>query len=64
MTLKPLGLHRVVFSGTDRGTTEGPNIMKKDGWYYITAAEGGTAYGHCVTIARSRSIWGPYEVDP
>ncbi|MGN1367227.1 MAG: family 43 glycosylhydrolase [Aristaeellaceae bacterium] len=64
VTLKPLGLSRVVFPGTDRGTTEGPNIMKKDGWYYITAAEGGTEYGHCVTIARSRNLWGPYEVDP
>ena len=64
VTLLPKGLNRVVFAGTDRGTTEGPNIMKKDGWYYITAAEGGTEYGHCVTIARSRSIWGPYEVDP
>ena len=30
----------------------------------MTAAEGGTSYGHCVTIARSRSLWGPYEVDP
>lgn len=61
---KMVGEPRIVFEGTDRGVTEGPNIMKKDGWYYITAAEGGTAYGHCVTMARSRSLWGPYEVDP
>lgn len=63
-TLRPLGSPRLVFPGTDRGTTEGPNLMRKDGWYYLTAAEGGTSYGHCVTIARSRDIWGPYEVDP
>lgn len=63
-TLRPIGAPRLVFPGTDRGTTEGPNLMKKDGWYYLTAAEGGTSYGHCVTIVRSRSIWGPYEVDP
>ena len=54
----------LVFEGTDRGVTEGPNIMKKDGYYYITAAEGGTSFGHCVTIARSKSLFGPYEVDP
>ena len=59
-----IGQPKIVFEGTDRGVTEGPNIMKKDGWYYITAAEGGTEYGHCVTMARSRSLWGPYEVDP
>lgn len=59
-----VGEPHIVFEGTDRGVTEGPNIMKKDGWYYITAAEGGTEYGHCVTMARSRSLWGPYEVDP
>lgn len=61
---KLVGKPQLVFEGTDRGVTEGPNIMKKDGWYYITAAEGGTAFGHCVTMARSRSLWGPYEVDP
>ena len=27
-------------------------------------AEGGTGYEHMVTMARSRSIWGPYEEDP
>src|SRR3954468_24415420 len=25
---------------------EGPHILKKDGWYYLTSAEGGTAEGH------------------
>lgn len=59
-----VGKAQLVFEGTDRGVTEGPNILKKDGWYYITAAEGGTEFGHCVTMARSRCLWGPYEVDP
>ncbi len=27
-------------------------------------AEGGTGYNHCVTMGRSRNIWGPYEKDP
>ena len=27
-------------------------------------AEGGTGYNHCVTMGRSRNVWGPYEGDP
>ena len=27
-------------------------------------AEGGTEYGHSVTISRSKNIWGPYESNP
>ena len=30
----------------------------------MTVAEGGTGYDHAVTMARSRSIWGPYETHP
>lgn len=56
-------VHRI-FRGTEIQTTEGPNIMKKDGWYYLTCAEGGTEFGHCVTVARAKEITGPYEVDP
>ncbi|KAH8679244.1 putative xylosidase/arabinosidase [Ilyonectria robusta] len=40
---------------------EGPHIYKKDGYYYLVAAEGGTFEGHMISIARSRNIWGPYE---
>lgn len=43
---------------------EGPHIYKKDGWYYLMLAEGGTEYGHMETIARSRDIRGPYEFRP
>jgi len=39
---------------------EGPHILKKDGWYYLVAAEGGTAEGHSQVVLRSRSAWGPY----
>ena len=72
VTIQPLNLStltlqdkpHIIFSGTSRGTTEGPNMMKKDGWYYLTVAEGGTEFGHCVTLARSKNLFGPYEVDP
>lgn len=43
---------------------EGPNIYKKDGWYYLTSAEGGTGWNHSISVARSRDITGHYEVDP
>lgn len=53
-----------IFGGTERGLTEGPHLFKRDGWYYLTVAEGGTGYNHAVTMARSRRIEGPYEVHP
>lgn len=43
---------------------EGPHIYRKDGYYYLLAAEGGTADQHSQTIFRSRKITGPYEVGP
>jgi xylan 1,4-beta-xylosidase len=43
---------------------EGPNIYKRDGWYYLMLAEGGTGWNHGISIARSRSVSGPYELDP
>lgn len=53
-----------IFTGTDRGLTEAPHLFKRDGWYFLTTAEGGTGYDHAVTMARSRSITGPYETHP
>jgi len=43
---------------------EGPNLYKRNGWYYLMVAEGGTGFEHAISIARSRSITGPYEPDP
>jgi xylan 1,4-beta-xylosidase len=57
------GIHNI-FAGTEYGRTEGPHIYKRNGWYYLLVAEGGTSYEHCVTMARSRRITGPYEVHP
>ncbi|PCD02307.1 glycoside hydrolase 43 family protein [Sphingomonas spermidinifaciens] len=39
---------------------EGPHIFKKDGWYYMTAAEGGTSVNHSQVVLRSRSLTGPF----
>ena len=43
---------------------EGPHIYKVDGWFYLLAAEGGTADQHSQTIYRSRSLQGPYVPGP
>ena len=36
--------------------TEGPHLYKKDGWYYLFAAEGGTVYEHQESVARSHTL--------
>lgn len=64
-TLKPLGFpKRIYYGATERGCLEAPHITKKNGFYYLMCAEGGTGYGHSVTMARSRELFGPYEPDP
>ena len=55
---------RIWHGGTDRGCIEAPHLTKKNGYYYIMCAEGGTGYNHCVTMGRSEQVWGPYEKDP
>lgn len=53
-----------IFGGTELGLTEGPHIYRHNGYYYLLTAEGGTRFGHAATVARSSSLFGPYEVDP
>lgn len=55
---------RKVWNGTGGRYPEGPHIYKKDGFYYLMAAEGGTEEAHSETIARSKDIWGPYNTNP
>ncbi|SEU27770.1 xylan 1,4-beta-xylosidase [Lacrimispora sphenoides] len=55
---------RFWYGGTDRGCIEAPHLYKRKGFYYIMCAEGGTGYGHSVTMGRSENVWGPYEKDP
>jgi len=40
---------------------EGPHIYRKDGYYYLFIAEGGTGMDHAITVARSKSLFGPWE---
>jgi xylan 1,4-beta-xylosidase len=53
-----------IFPGSHIGMVEGPHLYKRNGWYYVMAAEGGTSYEHAVTLARSRHREGPYELHP
>lgn len=53
-----------IFDGTPLGLTEAPHLYKRDGWYYLITAEGGTGYTHAVTHARSKSLTGPYDLHP
>lgn len=55
---------RIWSGGTDRGCIEAPHLTKRNGYYYIMCAEGGTGYNHCVTMGRSKNVWGKYEGDP
>lgn len=46
---------------------EGPKLLRRDGWFYLISAVGGTAgppTGHMVIVARSRSVHGPWQNCP
>jgi len=62
-SMKLVGEITILWDGAVKGVVwaEAPHIYKVDGWYYLLIAEGGTAHHHSVTIARSKSITGPYE---
>ncbi len=61
---KLIGPRQNIFTGTAIGFTEAPHLYKRNGWYYLLTAEGGTGWGHAVTMARSRNLTGPYEPHP
>lgn len=63
-TGKRLSEIKTLWIGSGGSYVEGPHIYKKDGYYYLLTAEGGTAYGHTVAIGRSKSVWGPFESCP
>jgi xylan 1,4-beta-xylosidase len=63
--MTPVGPREVLIDGgVDPSTNpiwiEGPHIFKRNGWYYLNCAEGGTGPQHSQVILRSRKVWGPY----
>ena len=63
-TGKRIGEMHRIWRGTGGRYAEGPHIYKKDGLYYLMISEGGTEYGHKITIARSKELIGPYTSNP
>jgi xylan 1,4-beta-xylosidase len=61
---KLIGERKLIFKGTPIGFTEAPHLYKRNGYYHLIVAEGGTFWGHAVTMARSKNIEGPYELHP
>lgn len=63
-TGQPIGEMRIMLNATNLWGTEGPHLYKKDGYYYLLVAQGGTFYEHTATMARSENIEGPYQLAP
>ena len=64
-TKRPFGPRKVLVDGGVRPEEnpiwiEGPHLYRIDGWYYLSAAEGGTGPQHSQVVLRSRDVWGPY----
>ncbi|KAL4750001.1 hypothetical protein BDW72DRAFT_204230 [Aspergillus terricola var. indicus] len=54
-----------LWNGTGGAYPEGPHLFKKrDGYYYLLIAEGGTETNHSATMARSKNRTGPWEPCP
>jgi alpha-N-arabinofuranosidase len=63
---QPLGPRKVLIDGGVEPARnpiwiEGPHLYKRDGWYYLSDAEGGTGPNHSQVVLRSRKVWGPYQ---
>jgi xylan 1,4-beta-xylosidase len=62
--LRLIGAPERIVLPEQAGWIEGPNLYQIADLYYLLTADGGTGYGHQVTVARSRTLHGPYERDP
>ncbi len=52
---------------TENYALEGPKLFRRDGWFYLVSAVGGTGgppTGHMVVASRARSVNGPWEHCP
>jgi alpha-N-arabinofuranosidase len=68
-TLQAVGKAKVIVdAGADPSKNpiwiEGPHLFKKDGLYYLMAAEGGTAENHSEVIFRADKVEGAYVPAP
>lgn len=61
---KKISEPRLLYYGDKKHATEGPHLLRKDDWYYLFLAEGGTGRGHQISVARAKELYGPYEACP
>lgn len=66
ITFQFKGPRHIIWDGqkTRSKWIEAPHIYKKDDWYYLLVAEGGTFTNHSVMMARCKSLTGDYEICP
>ena len=58
---KLIGERSYLWRGACGGVwAEGPHMYKRNGWYYLMIAEGGTSYNHAMMIAVSDDVKGPF----
>lgn len=61
---KKISKATMLYYGDNKRAPEGPHLLKKDGYYYLFEAEGGTGPGHRITVSRSKELMGIYEPCP
>ncbi|MER5629163.1 glycoside hydrolase family 43 protein [Streptomyces nitrosporeus] len=59
-----LGEQVALWSGSGLQYPEGPHLYRIGDWWYLLLSEGGTERGHAMSVARARSLTGPYEPHP
>jgi len=52
---------RFLWAGSGGSFPEAPHLYRRGKYYYLLLAEGGTEYGHMVTVARATSPSGPWQ---
>ncbi|SFJ16672.1 alpha-N-arabinofuranosidase [Paenibacillus sp. UNC496MF] len=63
-TGKRLSEVSLLWRGTGGQYPEAPHLYRIGEWYYLMLSEGGTEYGHMVTVARSARPDGPFVACP
>lgn len=65
-TMKLVGTSMAIWKGAVKDVIwpEGPHIYKKDGYYYLLHAEGGTGPEHAISVARSKALFQWFEGCP
>jgi beta-xylosidase len=68
--LRLMGPKRLLLANSrpwDRGIVEGPEVVRRAGWFYLFYSGGGCCSLKCtyaLGVARSRSLMGPWAEDP